>query len=173
MNLIRQFIVALIFVSLCSDSFGQTPIFSMEGKGKLESRSFTISHPATLVVSLFNRTKKSEDTAYISIDLNQAAENEIDNVEGWSLDLGEKNIFRDEASFRVRVDTGKYFFEIDPIGEVDWKVVLTHDDQKDRYHYKQTGAGEFTIFFNEKKAAITFTEQMATSMVYLLNGASK
>ena len=108
----RSLILVLALAMSCSELAAQTPIFSLKDRGDVETKSFTISGPATLTIAAKSDSNDLDDAYGVGVYLQRSAKNEIETEEIWELELEEKKRMKGQDAFRVRVDPGTYFFKI-------------------------------------------------------------
>ena len=167
--MLRFLFLGLMILVCSNNAAGQTALFSQSGRGEVESDSFTITHPATLIMKVATDSKEIEDYTSLLVELKIDKGDEITTEEIWSLDIAEKKVAEGSVAHRVRVPPGKYFLEISSISEVHWTVELRHDNQKDAYTLTPSDKG-FVIRLNDKPVGEAYSEEMAKLMIKLLNG---
>jgi hypothetical protein len=164
--------LTLSLLLVCTDLSAQTPIFALKSRGEVETKSFTISAPATLTISAKSDSDDLDEAYGVYVYLKKASKTEIETEEVWSLELNEKKRTKGQDAFRVRVKPDTYFFEISTALDGQWSVDLRHDNQKDAYTYRKKG-NEFEISFKNKKIAVAVDEKTAKRIASLLNGANQ
>lgn len=155
-----------------TNTFAQTHLFQQEGRGELESPSFTIERPATLVISCKTDSGKIEEFGQTSVQLKKDVGDAIETEEMWILDLSVIKAAKDKKSYRVRVVPGKYFINVDCVGDVSWDIRLVHDPQVDRFSFRKD-AQSFVIESNGQQVATAVSKELAETITNLLNARSQ
>ena len=155
-----------------ANAFAQTPLIQQEGRGEFESPSFTIERPATLVISCKTDSGKLEEFAQTSVQLNKDVGTAVEIEKMWILDLSVIKSPKDQKSYRVRVVPGKYFFNIDCVGDVSWNIRLAHEPQADRFSFRMDGQ-IFVIESDGNQVATAVSKELAETITDLLNARSQ
>ena len=171
-NSVRTPFLLLTFFAMSSISYAQTPLFQKEGRGELETQSFSIERAATLTIFAKTDSGKVEEYGSASVGLKKDVGNDIETVEYWTLELADTKVANDQKPFRVRVDPGTYFFEIDTVGDVSWGVRLVHNQQADQFSFREKNRS-FIIESNGKKVAFAETRELAKKITDLLNASNR
>lgn len=168
-------LILFIFVLSHQWCSAQTPIISESGDGDHESRSFTISRPAILWIEcrIDNDDKDSVHSLYVDIMSDEG--DATKSVADWDVDLRNSQKRQLQVERRVRIRPGIYYLKIRDIGVSEWKVVLRHEIQRDRFAIKKENDQYLIreIDGGEKFVAMTHSEEWAHRILRLLNAESR